>query len=249
MQPRRNAFSLLELTLVMTIIGLIAASFMMGKQLTKGADIRGLMRQYEKYVSAINSFSDRYDDLPGDFNSAYDYWPTACETEAFCNGDGDRKIEAYKESHLVWYHLEQANFIGGGYSGAGDGDDYTQTKLINVPEGALIPVQISAIFYEGTEFPASRHYIIFGAAKSEDIGYGEAFRPNDAHIIDEKFDDARPGKGKVFGRNGYDGTNYTDSNCLIDVDSVHVDNSDAGAEDSYYNNDIDSVECILALGF
>lgn len=246
---RKEAFTLMELVLVMMISGILIASVLIGKEMTSGAELRGLMRQYEKYTSAINNFDDSYGQYPGDFKRAYDYWADSCDSEAVCNGNGDAKIAAYKESHLVWFHLQKANLIGGGYTGEGDGDDNTQTAGVNVPQGELIPVQLSVVYYEGDEFPANQHYMVMGAAKAEDIGYSVALAPNDAYLIDEKFDDAMPSEGKVLGRNGFKEGNYTNSNCLVDSDNNHVDNDAEILEDIYYNADVDSAECILGLVF
>jgi prepilin-type N-terminal cleavage/methylation domain-containing protein len=247
MSQKQNAFSLLELAFVMVIIGLLASSFQFGKTITKNSNLMSLLKQYDKYTSYIGNFRDRYDAYPGDFSSAYDHWPVECGSAELCNGDGDERIEAYRESHLVWLHLQSARLMGGDFSGAGDGDDNTQTAKVNVPKGRLYPVQFSVVYYEGEEFTQGKNYVIMGAAKSEDIGYGPALTPNDGYYIDEKLDDANPGKGTVLGRNGYVANDYENSNCLIDSNGVHVANAASTVADALYNTDLGTEECFIAI--
>lgn len=244
-----KAFTLLELVVTMTIIGLLVASFTVGKYLTQGSELRNLMRQTEKTIGAINNFADRYGQYPGDFNDAYDYWPNACETEEACEGNGNGKIDSNSESLLAWLHLSNSSLITGNYNGQGNGDNVTQTGGINVPKGNFGLIQLGLIYYEAEQFPDSFHYLILGGEKSEDIGYGAAIAPNDAYLIDEKMDDTFPGSGTVIGRNGYKDGDYENSNCLVDNLDGHVANNATDILDAFYNGNVNGLECMLAIKF
>lgn len=249
-QQVRKAFSTIELIMVMLVMSLLVFVFVFGKKMVHNSDLIGLMHQYQKYASYIEGFHDRFDYYPGDFNNAYEYWPDYCDSEEECNGDGDDEIEAYEESHLVWLHLRASGVIGGTFTGIGDGDDYTQTGGINVPEGELYPTQFSVVYYEGSEFPDDNHYIIIGGMKSEDLSYGAAIKPDDAYYLDEKLDDAYPSHGIVWGRNGYRGEDYDSSSCLIDTElGEHVSNSTTDSLNVTYNSNVDNRECFLAIRF
>lgn len=245
---RRNAFTILELVFTMTAIALLAMLIVYGKKLRESSDLAGTMRQYTKFSSYITTFRDRYNNFPGDFAEAYDYWPSACSSAELCNGDGDEKIEAGQESLLVWLHLSQADLLGGVFTGAGD--DISQVGGVNVPKAKLYPNQFSAIYYEGSEFTNNKHYLIIGAAKSEDLSLANGLKPNDAYAIDEKFDDKLPGQGIVLGRNGYQNGDYDNSSCLIDPDnSSHISNNAENIADAIYNGDSDLLECFIAIRF
>jgi prepilin-type N-terminal cleavage/methylation domain-containing protein len=59
-------FTLVELSMVLVIIGLITGSVLVGKDLIKIAQIRKQIKQFEYYETAIYAFRDKYAGYPGD---------------------------------------------------------------------------------------------------------------------------------------------------------------------------------------
>ncbi len=94
LKSTKKGFSLLELSIVIAIIGLIIAGITAGASLVKSAQLRSVTSEYDQIVSAMNSFKLRYDAYPGDFIDANSYW-AGCNSGASasdCNGDGDKSI-------------------------------------------------------------------------------------------------------------------------------------------------------------
>lgn len=61
LQPTRNsAFTLVELSIVLVVIGLIVGSVMAGKDLIRAAELRSIMSDIQKYETANNAFKEKY---------------------------------------------------------------------------------------------------------------------------------------------------------------------------------------------
>ena len=59
-------FTLIELSVVLVIIGLIVGSVLVGQSLISAAGVRATIAQIEKYNTAANTFREKYGYLPGD---------------------------------------------------------------------------------------------------------------------------------------------------------------------------------------
>lgn len=65
-----RGFTLIELSIVLVIIGLIVGGVLVGQDLIRAAQVRATISQIEKYNTAVNSFRGKYGALPGDLNAA-----------------------------------------------------------------------------------------------------------------------------------------------------------------------------------
>src|SRR4051812_46022246 len=66
----RNGFTLIELSIVLVIIGLVIGGILVGQDLVKAATYRAQISQIEKYNAAVNSFQVKYGYLPGDLTGS-----------------------------------------------------------------------------------------------------------------------------------------------------------------------------------
>ena len=129
-----SAFSLVELSIVLVILGLLVGGILSGQSLIRAAELRSFTTEYSKYVAAVNSFKDKYFQLPGDMPNATSFWGAAHATPATClttvgtgsqtcNGDGNGSISnaaaasQYGEEYTFWQHLANAGLIEGSYTG------------------------------------------------------------------------------------------------------------------------------------
>jgi prepilin-type N-terminal cleavage/methylation domain-containing protein len=154
------AFSLVELSIVLVILGLLVGAILAGQSLIKAAELRTIPRDFQKYHAAVVSFRDKYLALPGDMPNATAFWGAAdgddgtdaigaiCSgvtngTTATCNGDGDGFVggpTGGQECFISWKHLANAGLIEGSYTGvAGPGSILASahTPGINVPSGRI----------------------------------------------------------------------------------------------------------------
>jgi len=124
-------FTLIELSIVLVIIGLIVGGILVGQDMIAAARIRGTISQVDKFNAAVNTFRSKYGYLPGDII------PTAASAFGFLtragsagHGDGNGLIqsEALNNNGLVWEgpsgeillfwaDLSAANLIEGNYKG------------------------------------------------------------------------------------------------------------------------------------
>ena len=63
---KKSAFSLIELSIVLIIIGLLIAGITGGASLIKSSELRSVMSEAKSYQVAVNSFYTQYDSYPGD---------------------------------------------------------------------------------------------------------------------------------------------------------------------------------------
>ncbi|MFZ4542068.1 MAG: type II secretion system protein [Rickettsiales bacterium] len=65
-RPRPSAFSLVELSIVLVILGLLVGGILSGQALIRAAQIRSQIAQIQNYQIAVNTFRGKYNYLPGD---------------------------------------------------------------------------------------------------------------------------------------------------------------------------------------
>ncbi len=135
MQTKSQAFSLIELSIVLVILGLLTGGILTGQNLIRAAELRSITTELQAYQTAVHTFRDKYFALPGDLPNATDFWgeadadPATCATTTptgteTCNGDGNGNIyhtgtgsNTSHEYMRFWQHLANAGLINGSYTG------------------------------------------------------------------------------------------------------------------------------------
>jgi prepilin-type N-terminal cleavage/methylation domain-containing protein len=113
---KQAGFTLIEISIVLIIIGLLLGGVLKGQELIENAKIKRVNNDFNGISAAVYSYLDRYNALPGDDPNALTRWATPTDA-----GDGDGIIAgesitstATDESANVWDHLRRANLITGG---------------------------------------------------------------------------------------------------------------------------------------
>jgi prepilin-type N-terminal cleavage/methylation domain-containing protein len=140
-----RGFSLVELSIVLVILGLLTGGILTAQSLIHSAELRKFTTQMSHYKTATHTFRDKYMAIPGDMRNAKRFWgaagaddstcrpvnsSTLADSKNTCNGDGDGTIEHSSgdisnlefynqswETFRYWQHLANAGLIEGMYSG------------------------------------------------------------------------------------------------------------------------------------
>ncbi len=140
-----KGFTLLELSIVLVIIGLIIGGIVAGSGLIESAKMNSVHSDITKYKIAIATFKLKYNANPGDFQKATSYWPTECVDSGSnpCNGNGDSYVAGdftRFEGFRIWQHLSLAQLLPNQYSGLGsfNGTSYPEYQIgVNVPKSSI----------------------------------------------------------------------------------------------------------------
>lgn len=223
----KQGFSLVELAIVLSIIGLLVGGILTGQSLIRSAELRSVTAELQTYKSAVKIFRDKHLGLPGDFPHATDMWgsmtncgvanPSGTGTQT-CDGDGSNSLNQAPASsqtaeyYTFWQHLANAGLIKGQYTGiSGSGSSYNAVIDENSPASALSLAGWSVSHYDvlaGTSndygYRFSDH-LMFGGQKTTGTT-GGVLTPEETWSIDKKIDDGMSGLGNVIATNRSDCT-------------------------------------------
>lgn len=202
-----RAFSLVELSIVLVILGLLVGGILAGKSLIRSSEIRKHVSEMDKFQTAYNGFKGRYFQMPGDITIATSIWSTpVCGVEGACNGNGDGYIGNATESRQVWLQLERAGLWPGHYRGTYRTTGVTANYDVPAsPIGNNLGVdfvrKILGLGSVSHNFIPTGHYLHVGGIPDDSVGNGymqdNAVLPTEVWQIDTKMDDGMPRNGKV----------------------------------------------------
>jgi type II secretory pathway pseudopilin PulG len=196
-----GAFSLVELSIVLVVLGLLVGGILGGASLIRSAEMRSVITDTNAYLAAASSFRDQYRFLPGDANSAASYWSTTV------NGNGDGVVTG-AERFRFWEQLNLAGFVEkrfSGVQGGGGAEDFiiNPNSTPNAPN-SRVPFAGFGFYYANIAASTSTYAanlgnaFTFGKLGAANSGppASAALTPADASNLDTKADDGRPGTGK-----------------------------------------------------
>lgn len=195
-RSKKSGFTLIELSIVLVIIGLIVGVVLVGQDLIRVAQLQRQIGQIEEFKTAMMTFRVKYDCLPGDCNKA-----NALGLGG--NGNGDRSIYNINSLELLylWQHLANAGLIAGTYSGAHDtsGTFYKHTADTNIPNSAI--GRSGGIMYAkdtNTNFRMWPDHWFVVAKRDDATGIYRMpmFDALEASSMDTKIDDGLPRTGR-----------------------------------------------------
>ena len=252
-QNHQNGFTLIELSIVLAIIGLIVGGVLVGQDLIKAGELRKFITQIQQYDMAFITFQEKYGCIPGDCINESRFFPT------LQNGDNNGLIDSCwpiaqprppcvylggydftKELANAWAALSLAGLIAGRY-------DPTSTQPgIGFP---LVAAQsdngIMVAAWGMTHYYRTGMGGVWGAGVMPITGslpsYAGlySFTPNEALSIDTKIEDGMPvsGTGRVQWV-GYCAYNCFEFDTPTQVDSLHgfVADGPLGATSNYCFN-------------
>jgi prepilin-type N-terminal cleavage/methylation domain-containing protein len=112
---QQKGFTLVELSIVLVIIGLIIGGVLTGQQIIQNARITNALNAIQAYQAQFQTYAQNYGALPGDDLTATTRFPN---TVGVANGNGDSTLQgtfdsatATDESRLVWADLRAAGLV------------------------------------------------------------------------------------------------------------------------------------------
>ncbi len=225
LKRRRHGFTLIELSIVLVVIGLVVGGVLVGQNLIAAAEVRAQITQIEKYNSAVNTFRSKFNAIPGDMR------PEVAQQFGFAvgsscaglqgNRDGNGLIDGWQapwlltqgvgETALFWQDLTSptlgVSLIEGQFPNSGGAAigciANVEPTLSGTTVGEDFPVAKigRGDFVYVYETSGSNWYGV--AAITTLIGSSSAIQANtnisvmQAYNIDKKLDDGSPTTGNV----------------------------------------------------
>lgn len=226
MPCRDKGLTLIELSVVLVIIGLIASGVLVGQELIRASTLRAVMTESQTLKTALNAFVTKYGALPGDMaNAQAMFGATLCPDDGGggtnpCNGNGIIDDTAGYEDTRAMMHM----YIAGIYTGP--------MKIWTDNGGGMF----ARSRYEGSDWRVTfgRYYYVFKLTDNSTAGpyYDPAtIGSKDAQYIELKIDDGKPQTGGVQANtpggiwgwainncyaSGVYMTSYTGAGCILD---------------------------------
>lgn len=210
----KRAFTLIELSIVLVIIGLIVGGILTGRDLIGASQATAQISQITKFRQAANTFREKYSFLPGDMPPAtadsFGFTERCC-TVQHGNGDGvvttgGQKVNG-SEAGVFWWDISRANLIEDGVSDMGDGNCCYSTynpkakvteSLVFVMGGGIGDVSGDLATGHGTN---GINYFVMMDNKFtiwSDLVIHPTVSVKLAYAIDRKMDDGLPQGGGVI---------------------------------------------------
>lgn len=247
---KHHGFSLVELSIVLVILGLLTGGILAGQSLIRAAELRSVSTEYNRYITATQTFRDKYFALPGDFTKATSFWGddnAACPdgaiangTPGTCNGNGDGNFgngggNALPENFRYWQHMALAGLIEGNYTGDLVSGNFAPGT--NIPRSKLNDAVWTVLHRSAVQpiYAKSANFMLLSQAETSPTVWGRPLKPEEAWNIDTKMDDGRPGQGSVMGGG--------DTQICITPNSVDFDAAGAANTNADYNLVVTSKEC------
>ena len=226
--PKKSGFTLVELSIVLVIIALIAGGVVGGKELIWHAQLSSIEKDVDEVRTGMNLFRMKYNCVPGDCRNATQFFGTdsICGNaalndipkDATCDGNGNGRVgnidgannastvEAY-EWYRFWQQLASAGYIRGSYSGTrgnGTGSVWSCDPIntVHCPTskiGGRFNILYFAQQYD-INFNGVGHYLYLGSVNPvSGHSYLPIMQAVDAQTLDSKFDDGIPATGMIKG--------------------------------------------------
>lgn len=242
----RSGFTLIELSIVMVIIGLIVGGVLVGRDMIIAAQLRTIPAQVESTKSAIMTFRNKYGALPGDLNNSSRFF------SGTLNGDGNGLIDGYyretppkgNEQWQVWVHLSKAGLIEGSYTGT-SGPGHCCRNAVpgsNIPALKYGKGGMYLGFWNNLS-PGFNKYV-FSLGLGSPTGCCEIYypilTPAQMASLDGKVDDGKPFTGTVWDLAAVAPSNWGSDESTTGLWCTNANGSYSNTNAKYLSNDTES---------
>ncbi len=242
---KQSGFTLVELSIVLVIIGLIVGGVLSGRDMIRAAEIRSTISQMESFNTAVNTFRDKFGGVPGDIiaSRAAQFGFTArsatgTETGAAASfvgqGDGNRLVEACDtgdvgfgcETLLFWRDLSDAEMVDDRYDTATDAYPAAAVTIADyLPTAKLGQGNFIHVYPRG-----GRNTFLMSGVTTNAAGgamtLSQNLTPQTAFNIDDKLDDGTPLTGSILAV--FDAAVATDDAAIAEITDADAAATPAG---------------------
>lgn len=218
-----RGFTMIEISIVLVIIGLLIGGVLLGRDLMDAARIRSNISQYDKFTAAASTFRLRYGYIPGDMpynlasqNGLFAFSGASAGTLGYGDGSGQLEGDCVGEALVFFRHLSEAQLIEGSFGISGNSAIVPTTGFVTADVTDVASSIPPAKIGNGNYWCAEGNYTWPGIGKKNYLqikGYtsitaaGGSTRthnitPVQAHAMDNKVDDGMPLSGLVQSDNG-----------------------------------------------
>lgn len=240
LRPAQSGFSLVELSIVLVILGLLTGGILGGQALIRAAELRTLSTDAERYRAAVNTFRDKYLGIPGDLTNATAFWNKdnalcpgdtgTAGSPGTCNGNGDGAAVVTSftpgttsEFFQFWRQLALAGLIEGNYSGLNEVNYALCIPGTNCPRLRMSNASAAVLSYRTQTGTGNGWWSEQTMGQGMWLGIGNPgtglsypfngiITPEEAWNLDTKMDDGRPATGGVTNV----GCALYSSDCMVD---------------------------------
>lgn len=250
MRTSRSAFTILELSVVLVIIGLIIGGIMGGRAMLRSSQVNKVATDVAAYRGASDQFYQQYEWLPGDIPTAVQIWGRAdagtdltvnCTTvnvvgagTATCNGNGDGQITesaSFPELHRAWQHMANAGYLTGSYSGV-SGAGHAVSHVVPGVNAPLGPWRRTGYTYTNfglitgngnvNYFDGDYREVFMFGGTSDTYTNNNVLTGREAFDIDTKYDDGLPARGNIVTYKGTGVNNMSRACASTNVQSTAI---------------------------
>jgi prepilin-type N-terminal cleavage/methylation domain-containing protein len=215
---KNEAFTLVELAIVIVIIGLLVSGVLHGQELIKQANLRKDIKRLTEIQTATVTFFGKYNFLPGDMPN--DVSMRLLQEDSVGNGDGKFTWQLPYEPSRFWQHLAKAKMLlvtNAHYNlpyplSAGNMDNnvsrYAKFRDDRSNRNGAIVASTGDIFRNSVAIGMQNLGNIFSISDysrtEADVGYFKpSFLVEHVWSIDAKLDDGKPTTGKLKGADAF----------------------------------------------
>jgi prepilin-type N-terminal cleavage/methylation domain-containing protein len=243
----RNGFTLVELSIVLVIIGLLIGGILAAQSMIETTKVGAFVRQIGQFDAAVSNFQTKYNQLPGDNN----LFGTGVVENSYIQWDGGGASDGLKNRYYAdeigrfWYDLSLSglkNEDGAAYSANTSISDpvvigVNAPKAKGADNATIIAYGIQAA---AANYPSGNYYILTTITRTdaELSSLGNAAKPVFALAVDTKLDDANPYAGSVIGAYGGSGLHNA---------SLGAANRCRGASNTVYDITDSSLDCQIIV--